>query len=104
MNPAVIFMAIPAMFYTAYSYYETRSEFALFILAWFSMTYFPFYPAALIGHRIMYIFYFLNTVPAVAASIAYMIVKESPPKFIVAIYVGAVIAAFYTMFPFKIIP
>ena len=104
MNPAVIFMTIPAMFYTAYSYYETRSEFALFVLAWFSMTYLPFYPAALIGHRIMYIFYFLNTVPAVAASIAYMIVKESPPKFIVAIYVGAVIAAFYTMFPFKIIP
>jgi predicted membrane-bound dolichyl-phosphate-mannose-protein mannosyltransferase len=104
MNPAVIFMTIPAMFYTAYHYYETRSQFALFILAWFSMTYFPFFPAALIGHRIMYIFYFLNTVPAVAASIAYMIVKESPPKIIVAIYVGAVIAAFYTMFPFKIIP
>lgn len=104
MNPAVIFMTIPAMFYTAYSYYETKSEFALFILAWFSMTYFPFFPAALIGHRIMYIFYFLNTVPAVAASIAYMIAKESPPKIIVAIYAGAVIGAFYTMFPFRVIP
>lgn len=104
MNPAVIFMTIPAMFYSAYSYYETRSEFALFTLAWFSMTYFPFFPAAFFAHRIMYIFYFLNTLPAVAASIAYMIVKESPAKFIVVIYVGAVIGAFYTMFPFKIIP
>ena len=104
MNPAVIFMTIPAVFYAAYSYYETRSEFALFILAWFSMTYLPLVAAALFAHRIMYIFYFLNTVPAVAASIAYMIVKESPPKIIVVIYVGSVIGAFYTMFPFKIIP
>lgn len=104
MNPTVIFMAIPAMLYCAYSYYETKSEFALFILAWFSMTYFPFYPAALIGHRIMYIFYFLNTVPAVATSIAYMMAHESPPKIIVVVYVAAVLAAFYMMFPFKIIP
>ncbi len=104
MNPAVIFMTIPAMFYSAYSYYETRNEFALFIVAWFSMTYFPFFPAAIFGHRIMYIFYFLNTVPAVAASIAYMIVQESPPKIFVLVYVAAVVAAFYMMFPFKIVP
>lgn len=104
MNPTVIFMTIPAMLYCAYTYYKTKSEFALLILAWFSMTYFPFYPAALIGHRIMYIFYFLNTVPAVAASIAYMIGRESPPKIIVVAYVVAVLAAFYMMFPFKTIP
>jgi hypothetical protein len=104
MNPTVIFMTIPVMLYCAYSYYETKSEFALFILAWFSMTYFPFYPAALIGHRIMYIFYFLNTVPAVAASIAYMMAHESPPKIIAVVYVAAVVAAFYMMFPFKVIP
>ena len=104
MNPTVVFLTIPAMVYNAYSYYKTRSEFALFVLAWFSMTYLPFIPLALFGHRIMYIFYFLNTIPAVAAGIANMIVEQSPPRIIVVIYVGAVIGAFYTMFPFKIIP
>ena len=104
MNPTVIFLTIPAMLYNAYSYYKTRSEFTLFILAWFSMTYLPLVPLALIGHRIMYIFYFLNTIPAVAASIANMIVEQSPPRIIVLIYLGAVIGGFYTMFPFKIIP
>jgi len=104
MNPTVVFLTIPAMIYNAYSYYKTRNQFALFILAWFSMTYLPFIPAALFGHRIMYIFYFLNTVPAVAASIANMIVEQSPPKLIVAIYIGAVIVGFYTLFPFKVIP
>lgn len=104
MNPAVVFLTIPTMLYSAYSYYRTKDELALFILAWFSMTYLPFIPMALIGHRIMYIFYFLNTVPAVAVSIAYMIVKESPPRIVAIVYAGAVIMSFYMMFPFKIIP
>lgn len=104
MNPTVLFLTIPAMLYNAYSYYKTRSEFALFVLAWFSMTYLPFIPLAYFGHRITYIFYFLNTIPAVAAGIANMIVEQSPPRIIVLIYVAAVIGAFYMMFPFKMIP
>jgi len=104
MNPTIVFLTIPAMLYNVYRYYETRSEFALFMLAWFSMTYLPFIPAAVLGHRIMYIFYFLNTVPAVAASVAGMIVDQAPPRVIVVVYIAAVIAAFYMMFPFKVLP
>jgi len=104
MNPTIVFLTIPAMLYNVYRYYETRSEFALFMLAWFSMTYLPFIPAAILGHRIMYIFYFLNTVPAVAGSVAGMIVDQAPPRIIVVVYIAAVIAAFYMMFPFKVIP
>ena len=104
MNPTIVFLAIPAMAYNVYRYYETKSEFALFMLAWFSMTYLPFIPAAVFGHRIMYIFYFLNTIPAVAASVASMIIDQAPPRLIVAFYLGAVIVGFYLMFPFKVIP
>jgi hypothetical protein len=92
------------MAYNVYQYYETRSEFSLFMLAWFAMTYLPYFPAAIFGHRIMYIFYFLNTVPAVAASVAGMIVDQKPPRIIVVFYVAAVIIGFYMMFPFKVIP
>jgi hypothetical protein len=52
----------------------------------------------------MYIFYFLNTVPAVAGSVAGMIIEQTPPRIVVVFYIAAVIAAFYMMFPFKIIP
>jgi predicted membrane-bound dolichyl-phosphate-mannose-protein mannosyltransferase len=104
MNPTIIFLTIPAMLYNVYRYYETRSDFSLFMLAWFSMTYLPFFPAAIFGHRIMYIFYFLNTVPAVAASIAGMIVDQAPPRIVVIFYIAAVVGAFYMMFPFKVIP
>ncbi len=104
MNPTIVFLTIPAMAYNVYRYHETRSEFSLFMLAWFAMTYLPYFPAAIFGHRIMYIFYFLNTVPAVAASVAGMIVDQAPPRIIVVFYVAAVIMGFYMMFPFKVIP
>ena len=104
MNPTVLFLAIPAVLYNVYSYYETKSDFSLFVVAWFSMTYLPFIPAAFFGHRIMYIFYFLNTIPAVAAGIANMIVEQSPPRVIVIVYVIAVAVGFYTLFPFKTVP
>ena len=104
MNPTIVFLTIPAMAYNVYRYYETRSEFSLFMLAWFAMTYLPYFPAAIFGHRIMYIFYFLNTVPAVAASVAGMIVDQKPPRIVVVFYVAAVVIGFYMMFPFKVIP
>lgn len=104
MSPVVVFLTTPVVAYSAYRYYKARDEFALFILAWFSMTYLPFIPAAVFGHRIMYIFYFLNTIPAVATGIAYMLVRESPPKIIVLVYLFAAVLSFYMMFPFKVIP
>jgi predicted membrane-bound dolichyl-phosphate-mannose-protein mannosyltransferase len=104
MNPTIVFLTVPAMAYNVYRYHETKSEFSLFMLAWFAMTYLPYFPAAIFGHRIMYIFYFLNTVPAVAASVAGMIVDQTPPRIIVVFYVAAVIIGFYMMFPFKVIP
>jgi predicted membrane-bound dolichyl-phosphate-mannose-protein mannosyltransferase len=104
MNPTIVFLTIPAMAYNVHRYYETKSEFSLFMLAWFSMTYLPYFPAAIFGHRIMYIFYFLNTMPVVAASVAGMIVDQKPPRIIVLFYVAAVIVGFYMMFPFKVIP
>ena len=104
MNPTIVFLTIPAMLYNLYRYYETRNEFALFMLAWFTMAYLTFIPAALIAHRIMYIFYFLNTVPAVAASVAGMIVDQAPPRIIVLFYIAAVIGGFYALFPFKVLP
>jgi predicted membrane-bound dolichyl-phosphate-mannose-protein mannosyltransferase len=104
MNPTIVFLTIPAMAYNVYRYHETRSEFSLFMLAWFAMTYLPYFPAAIFGHRIMYIFYFLNTVPAVAASVGGMIIDQKPPRIVVVFYVAAVIIGFYMMFPFKVIP
>ena len=104
MNPLIIYLCIPSMAYMAYTYYEKKDNFALFTLLWFACTYLPFYPMSIFWHRISYIFYFLNTVPAVCIAIAYMLLDQKPPKIVIALYLLAVLAGFYMLFPFKTVP
>jgi predicted membrane-bound dolichyl-phosphate-mannose-protein mannosyltransferase len=104
MNPLIIFLAIPATIYAAYTFYEDSAPYTLFMVLWFIFTYLPFYPMSLIGHRIMYIFYFLNTVPAVSLGISHLLLDQRPPRIILLGYCVAVIASFIWMFPFKQIP
>jgi len=105
MNPSILYLTIPAMAYCTYSYLkQKKQDFTLFMLAWFAVTYLPYYPAVLIGHRVTYLFYFLPAVPAVCGAIAYMIADQNPPKLVVLFYLGVVLVSFYLMFPFKTIP
>lgn len=104
MNPAILYLTIPAMLYLAYDCYKKKCDFSLFILIWFAVTYLPYYPAVLIGQRVTYLFYFLMTMPAVCAGVAYMISDQNPPKLVVLFYLVVVAVSFYWMFPFKVIP
>jgi len=104
MNPLIIFLCIPSLGYMAYTYLRSRNEFPLFILLWFCLTYIPFFPMSIFMHRIMYLFYFLNTVPSVCGAIAFMMVDQKPPRIVVLAYLVAVLAAFAMLFPFKTVP
>ena len=42
--------------------------------------------------------------PAVCATVAYMIADQNPPKLVGLFYLGVVVAWFFWMFPFKVIP
>lgn len=104
MNPFILFFTIPSIAYMAYLYGSKRDGFSLFILAWFSCTYLPFYPMSIVAHRISYIFYFLNTIPSVCAAVTSLILDQRPPKILIGIYLIAVIVGFILLFPFKKIP
>jgi len=104
MNPLIVYLCLPVMAYMSYKYWKKGGAISLFILVWFASTYLPFYPLSIIVHRIMYIFYFLNTVPAVCAAIAYILVDRKVPHFIIILYAVGVVAGFYALFPFKTIP
>jgi predicted membrane-bound dolichyl-phosphate-mannose-protein mannosyltransferase len=104
MNPFIIYLTIPAMAYALYRYDQRNSQLALFLLCWFAATYFPFFPLSYIGHRISYIFYFQNTVPAVAGGIALMFSNKHIPRAVVVVYVLLVLVGFAWYFPFKQIP
>ena len=104
MNPLIIYLCIPTIAYISYEYYKKREDLSLLTLLWFVCTYLPFYPMSMIGHRIMYLFYFLSTVPSLCMAISYMIIDQKPPRMIVVIYFAAVIGAFISFFPFKVVP
>jgi len=104
MNPFILFFTIPSIAYMAYLYGWKKDNSSLFILAWFSCTYLPFYPMSIIGHRISYIFYFLNTIPSVCVAVTSLILDQRPPKILIGVYLIAVIVGFILLFPFKTIP
>jgi hypothetical protein len=59
---------------------------------------------SIIGHRIMYLFYFLSTLPSVCIAISHMIIDQKPPRMIIVIYFAAVLGGFIGFFPFKVVP
>jgi predicted membrane-bound dolichyl-phosphate-mannose-protein mannosyltransferase len=111
MNPFILYLTIPAMVYALYRYDEKNSQLALLMLCWFAATYFPFFPLSYIGNRISYIFYFQNTVPAVAGAVALMFSNKNIPRSVLLAYVFFVLVGFffdtpfsYAAFPFRKIP
>lgn len=104
MNPFIIYLCIPAMLYSTYKYFSRGDEFALFIMTWFICTYFPYYPMAIIGHRIMYLFYFLITLPSVCAAIGYFYMEQEKLIVLVGSYIVLVVLGFVVVFPVRAVP
>ena len=104
VNPAIIFLVLPAIAHSIDSWRRRGEDLSTFTLSWFASTYLPYYPLAIILHRTMYIFYFLQTVPSVCAAIAYMFSRDGTPKLVTLAYIISVLAGFAALFPFKEIP
>lgn len=104
MNPAILYLTIPSIFYAGYSYHQKKSDLTLLALVLFAVTYLPYYPAVIFGQRVTYLFYFLATVPAICAATSHLIADQNPPKLVVLIYLSVVLLSFAMMFPFKVIP
>ena len=104
MNPTILYLAIPAMLYLSYTYFNAKDDFSSFNLVWFAAAYLPYLPAVIFGNRVTYLFYFLPAMPAVCAAVAYMIADQNPPKLVVLFYLAVVVAWFFWMFPFKVVP
>jgi predicted membrane-bound dolichyl-phosphate-mannose-protein mannosyltransferase len=104
INPTILYLTIPSMLYLSYSYFNRKDDFSLFVLIWFAVTYFPFLPAVVLGQRVTYLFYFLQSMPAVCAAVAYLIADQNPPRLVVLFYLVVVAVWFFLSFPFKVIP
>jgi dolichyl-phosphate-mannose-protein mannosyltransferase len=104
LNPLLSSMIVLAALFTAWYAWRTRARVALWAVAWGVANYLPFVALALLTERIMYIYYLLPAIPAIATAIALLVTRARLPRvvrigFLVAYAIG--IAAYY---PFRQIP
>jgi hypothetical protein len=102
VNPAIIFLAIPALAYTSYLGWRRRSDSWLLPLAWFVAIFGCFLviyyvrPTAA-GH----IYYMVVVMPAVYLAVAQMFSTWNLAARLRPYYSAIVVAAFFLYFPFK---
>lgn len=104
MNPYVIFVTPMAMAYAARTVWRRRDDVPSLTLVLFLVTFLPYWPAALLAHRISYIFYFLPVLPAVAMAAAHLMYARAVGRLVRWAYIGAVLLGFYAYFPFRQVP
>ncbi len=104
LNP-VLLGALPLAFLFTFWYaWRKGSLLAIWCLAWAAANYLPYYPLAILSHRIMYLYYFLPTIPALAVAVAILLARSGLPRMVVWGYVAAFMLAFVALFPFRALP
>ena len=104
LNP-LLASAIPlAALFTAWYGWKTRNRLALWALAWGAANYLPYVLLALLTPRIMYIYYVLPLIPAVAVGVALLLTRAGLPRFVRWGYLALYLVGFAAYFPFRQIP
>jgi dolichyl-phosphate-mannose-protein mannosyltransferase len=103
MNPMLIYLMLPGVAFSAWSYWKTRSRIDLFALVWWSWAYLTMYPIAFAG-RTMYIFYMLPTMGAVSIMIASLMCHHSMKPYVRALYLFCAFVIMILQFPVKLLP
>jgi predicted membrane-bound dolichyl-phosphate-mannose-protein mannosyltransferase len=104
LNP-LLASAIPlAALFTAWYAWKTRDRLALWAITWGLANYVPYLLLALFTPRIMYIYYALPLVPAIAVAIALLLTRAGLPRVVQWGFLAAYMVGFAVYFPFKQIP
>ena len=105
MNPilagAPLILSLTASFGLAW---RTRDRLATWAVVWALANWLPYVLLVLVSQRVMYIFYFLPVIPAVAAALAVLLWRSGLPRWIGAAYVIAYVVGFVAYFPFRQVP
>jgi len=102
MNPAIIFLAIPALFFSAFASWRRRNAGLFLPVAWFAGTFGPFLVADLAGvPKLGLIYYMVIVLPGIYLAIATLFSgRKVAPIFVPALALSA-ITCFWIYYPFR---
>ena len=105
MNPAIIFLALPALALALRGMWVERDTFSLLCVAWMLGTFIPFVVAAAplgtYGNRTSYLYYMVVVLPGVYAAVAKLFSRRWLPVAAVLGYVSILGYWFVTIYPFR---
>jgi predicted membrane-bound dolichyl-phosphate-mannose-protein mannosyltransferase len=104
MNELLIGALPIAMLFTVWFAWKRRYGPALWAVTWAAANWLPYAFLGVVSNRIMYIYYFLPVVPAVATAIAVLLLRAKLPRFVPWGFVALYIVGFIAYFPFRVIP
>jgi dolichyl-phosphate-mannose-protein mannosyltransferase len=106
MNPAIIFLALPAMGLAVRRWWRDRDLLSAVCLAWFVGTFGPFVVAAAplgsLGNRISYIYYMIAVLPAISVGVAQLFSRRWMPAAALVGYIAIVVYWFVTLYPMRV--
>ena len=104
LNP-LLAAAIPfAMLFAGWYAWRTNSVLARWSVVWAAANYLPYLVLDLFTDRIMYIYYMLQVVPAIAVATAILLRRSGLPRLVTWGFVVAYAVGFVAYFPFRQIP
>ena len=104
VNPLLAGMIPLSALFAVWYARRTRNRLALWAVAWGAANYLPYVALAILTQRIMYIYYLLPAIPAIAVAIALLLCRAGLPRFVGWGFVVAYAVGFAAYFPFRQIP
>jgi dolichyl-phosphate-mannose-protein mannosyltransferase len=104
LNP-LLAGAIPLAFlFTGWLAWRGRHRLAGWAVIWAAANYLPYVVLSIVNHRITYIYYFLQVIPAIAIAVTIVLLRSSLPRFVTVGFIVAYAVGFAAYFPFRTIP
>ena len=104
LNP-LLAGAIPLAFlFTGWLAWRGRHRLAGWAVIWAGANYLPYVVLSIVNHRITYIYYFLQVIPAIAIAVTILLLRSSLPRFVTVGFIVAYAVGFAAYFPFRTIP
>lgn len=104
MNPILVGLIPISMLYAVWYAWREDSRMARWAVTWAAANYLPFLLLALVSRRVMYIYYMLPTIPAIAVAMVLLLMRSGMPKPVRWGLIAAYVVGFIAYYPFRQIP